>query len=361
MNHLPSAPTLRDLAAAFGYTVEGTADAAEIVITGVAGLDEAGPTELTFLSNPRYAAKARTTRAAAIIVSQGVATEGLPCPVVRAPDAYLAFARMAGWFYRPPRPSPGIHPTAIIAPSARLGAEVSVGPYVVVGENVVLGDRVRLFAHTVIYDGARIGDDSVLHAHVVIREQVELGCRVTVHNHVTIGCDGFGYAKRPDGSWEKIPQAGRVIVEDDVEIGAGTQIDRPSVGETRIRRGAKLDNLVQIGHAVEVGEDTLLCAQVGIAGSATIGSRVILAGQVGVAGHLTIGDGVTALAQSGIPNDVPAGRQVAGYPAVDRRQWLRVSAAQARLPELLKQVQHLEARLKALELAAREKDPSRKG
>ncbi len=361
MNHLPAAPTLRDLAAAFGYPVEGAADATEIVITGVAGLAEAGPTELTFLSNPRYAAKARTTRAAAIIVSQGVATEGLPCPVVRAPDAYLAFARMAGWFYRPPLPPPGIHPTAIIAPSAQVGAEVSVGPYVVVGENVVLGDRVRLFAHTVIYDGARIGDDSVLHAHVVIREQVELGCRVIVHNHVTIGCDGFGYARRPDGSWEKIPQAGRVIVEDDVEIGAGTQIDRPSVGETRVRRGAKLDNLVQIGHAVEVGEDTLLCAQVGIAGSATIGSRVILAGQVGVAGHLTIGDGVTALAQSGIPNDVPAGRQVAGYPAVDRRQWLRVSAAQARLPELLKQVQHLEARLKALELTTLEKDTSRKG
>ncbi|MGQ9897182.1 MAG: UDP-3-O-(3-hydroxymyristoyl)glucosamine N-acyltransferase [Acidobacteriota bacterium] len=356
MKPLSSAPTLRDVAAAFGYTVEGPANADELIITGIAGLDEAGPTELTFLSNPRYAAKARTTRAAAILVSQGVATEGLPCPVVRAPDAYLAFARIAGWFYRPPSPPSGIHPTAIIAPSAQVGAEVYIGPYVVIGEQVVLGNRVRLLAHTVIYDGAHIGDDCILHAHVVIREQVELGCRVVVHNHVTIGCDGFGYAKRPDGRWEKIPQAGRVVIEDDVEIGAGTQIDRPSVGETRIRRGAKLDNLVQVGHAVEVGEDSLLCAQVGIAGSATIGSRVILAGQVGVAGHLTIGDGVTALAQSGIPNDVPAGRQVAGYPAVDRRQWLRVSAAQARLPELLKQLHHLEMRLAALE-----KDACQKG
>lgn len=286
-----SAYTLGEIAAAFGYEVEGATD---VVITGVAGLEDAGPTELTFLANPRYAAKARTTKAAAIILSRGAAADGVPCPIVRAPDAYLAFAQVAKWFYRPPTPPPGVHPTALIAPSARLGAEVRIGPYAVVGENVLIGDRTTLYSHVVVYDDARIGDDCVLHAHVVVRERVEIGRRVIIHNHVTVGCDGFGYAKRPDGSWEKIPQTGRVIIEDDVEIGAGTQIDRASVGETRIRRGAKLDNLVQIGHAVEVGEDTLLCAQVGIAGSAVIGSRVILAGQVGVAGHLTIGDGVTA-------------------------------------------------------------------
>ncbi|MFQ3581552.1 MAG: UDP-3-O-(3-hydroxymyristoyl)glucosamine N-acyltransferase [Chloracidobacterium sp.] len=351
MTNTQSGHALREIAAAFGYAVEGLDATADAMITGVAGLDDAGPTDLTFLSNARYAAKARATRAAAVILSHGVSADGIPCPVLRAPDAYLAFAQVAQWFYQSPLPPPGIHPTAVIAPSAQIGQEVRIGPYVVIGAGVVLGDRAALYPHTVVYDGARIGDDCVLHAHVVIREQVELGRRVIVHNHVTVGCDGFGYAKRPDGRWEKIPQGGRVIIEDDVEIGAGTQIDRASVGETRIRRGAKLDNLVQIGHAVEVGEDTLLCAQVGIAGSATIGSRVILAGQVGVAGHLTIGDGVTALAQSGIPNDVPAGRQVAGYPAVDRRQWLRVSAAQAKLPDLLKYIHALEARLAALEKA----------
>ncbi len=340
------AHTLRDIATAFGYEIEG---AAEAVITGVAALADAGPTELTFLANPRYAAQARATRAAAIILSQGLAADGIPCPIVRAPDAYLAFAQVAQWFYRPPSPPAGIHPTAVVAASAQLGADVSIGPYAVVGENVRIGDRTRLYAQVVVYDDARIGADCALHAHVVVREGVVIGQRVIIHSHVTIGCDGFGYAKRPDGRWEKIPQAGRVVVEDDVEIGAGTQIDRASVGETRIRRGAKLDNLVQIGHAVEVGENALLCAQVGVAGSAAIGSRVILAGQVGVAGHLTIGDGATALAQSGIPNDVPPGQQVAGYPAVERRQWLRISAAQAKLPALLKLVHTLERRLAALE------------
>ncbi|OYT72930.1 MAG: UDP-3-O-(3-hydroxymyristoyl)glucosamine N-acyltransferase [Chloracidobacterium sp. CP2_5A] len=346
MNDARPTHALREIAAAFGYEVEGAAD---VVITGVAGLEDAGPTELTFLANPRYAAKARATRAAAILVSRGAEVAGLPCPILRAPDAYLAFAQVAQWFYRPPPPPAGIHPTAVIAPSAQLGAEARIGPYAVVGENVIIGDRTTLYSHVVVYAGARIGADCVLHAQAVIREGVEIGQRVVIHSHVTIGCDGFGYAKRPDGSWEKIPQAGRVVIEDDVEIGAGTQIDRASVGETRIRRGAKLDNLVQIGHAVEVGQDTLLCAQVGVAGSAVIGSRVILAGQVGVAGHLTIGDGATALAQSGIPNDVPPAQQVAGYPAVERRQWLRVSAAQAKLPALLKLVQALETRLAALE------------
>lgn len=355
MTNPRSAYTLREIADAFGWELEGAAD---VVVTGVAGLEDAGPTELTFLANPRYAPKARTTRAAAIILGRGVAADGVPCPVVRAPDAYLAFAQAAKWFYRPPTLPAGVHPTAVVAASARLGEGVGVGPYAVVGEHVVIGDRTTLYPHVVVYDHARIGPDCVLHAHVVVREGVEIGRRVTIHSHVTIGCDGFGYARRADGGWEKIPQAGRVVVEDDVEIGAGTQIDRPSVGETRIRRGAKLDNLVQIGHAVEVGEDALLCAQVGVAGSAVIGSRVILAGQVGVAGHLTIGDGVTASAQSGIPNDVPPGRHVAGYPAVERRQWLRVSAALAKLPGLLKLVQTLETRLAALEAARAEERTS---
>ncbi|MBX7220787.1 MAG: UDP-3-O-(3-hydroxymyristoyl)glucosamine N-acyltransferase [Blastocatellia bacterium] len=336
---------LGEIAEKLGLTLEGNADCE---ITGVAGLDEAGPTELSFLSNPRYAPKLKTTHAGAVIVGAKVQVEATR-PLLRAPDAYLAFAHVLALFYQPPDPPPGIHPTAVIDPTARLGDQVSLGPYVVIGANAVIGDRVTIQAHCTIYPGVTIGADSYLHANCVVREFVTIGARCRLQNQVTVGSDGFGYAKQPSGAWFKIVQAGTVVLEDDVEIGAGSQIDRASIGETRICRGAKIDNLVQVGHGSTVGEDTLLCAQVGLAGSSQVGNRVTLAGQVGVAGHLTIGDDVVATAQTGIPNSVEPKKIVSGYPAIDNRDWLKASVVFQKLPELYKTIRALQERVAALE------------
>ncbi|WP_345934174.1 UDP-3-O-(3-hydroxymyristoyl)glucosamine N-acyltransferase [Granulicella sp. WH15] len=224
----------------------------------------------------------------------------------------------------------------MVDPTAKLGLNIHIGPYVVVDKYVAIGDDATILAHTVIYPGARIGHRFFAHAHAVVREHCILGDDVILQNGAIVGADGFGFAKKPDGDWHKIVQSGTTVLEDAVEIQANACIDRASVGETRIQRGARVDNLVQVGHGSSVGPNTLLCAQVGLAGSTQIGRNVILAGQVGVAGHCTIGDGVIATAQSGIPNDVPAGKMVSGYPAIDNRQWLRSVALFNRLPELLR-------------------------
>ncbi len=340
---------LSDLADRFSLVLDGDPDRE---ITGVAALDEARATDISFLSNPRYAPKLKTTRAGAVIVGKKTdRPEGLN--VLRAVDPYLAFARVLEAFYQPPVPPAGIHPTAVIDPTARVGRDVAIGPYVVVGPDATIGDRVTIQAHCVVYPGACIADDVVMQSHCVVREFVRIGARSRLQNHVTVGSDGFGYAKTPEGTWYKIVQSGTVVIEEDVEIGAGTQIDRASIGETRIRRGTKIDNLVQIGHGSDVGEDTLLCAQVGLAGSTRVGNRVTLAGQVGVAGHLEIGDGAIATAQTGIPNSVEPGKIVSGYPAIDNRDWLRSSAVFHRLPELQKTIHRLQARIEALEQANR--------
>lgn len=325
-------------------------------ITGVNTLEEAGPSELTFLSNPRYTPKVKTTAAAAVILSEKTSAEGIEIPIVRAPDAYLAFARALELFYAAPALPSGIHPTAVIDPTAVIGADVRVGACVVIGPDVRIGDRTTIHPNTTVYPGAIIGDDCLIHSNCVVREYVVIGNRVILQNNVTVGSDGFGFAKRPDKSWHKIPQSGDVLIEDDVEIGAGTTLDRGSLGTTRIGRGSKLDNLVQIGHGSRVGEDTLLCAQVGLAGSCEIGDRVILAGQVGVVGHLKVGDDVIVTAQSGVPNDVEPGRHVAGSPAYDHRQWLKVTATQQKLPELVKTIRDLERRLARLEQAGGRED-----
>jgi UDP-3-O-[3-hydroxymyristoyl] glucosamine N-acyltransferase len=217
-----------------------------------------------------------------------------------------------------------------------------VGAYVVVGEGCVIGDDAVLLPHVVLYDGVQVGERFFAHAHAVVRENCTLGDDVVLQNGAVIGADGFGFAKDADGRWVKIVQAGAAVLEDSVEVQANACVDRASVGETRVRAGAKIDNLVQVGHGSEVGEDTLLCAQVGLAGSTKVGKGVILAGQVGVAGHLTIGDGAVATAQTGIPGDVAAGAVVSGYPAMDNREWLRMVAAEKRLPEVLKRVKALE-------------------
>jgi UDP-3-O-[3-hydroxymyristoyl] glucosamine N-acyltransferase len=330
---------LRELAARLGCELRGDG---EVEIRGVAGLEQAGPGELSFLANPRYADRLAATRAAAVVVAPGHAT-GLPCLVSDNP--YLAFARAVALVRPEPRPAAGVHASAQVDPSAVLGEGVHVGALAVVGKGVRVGARSVLHPHVVLYDGVEVGEDCVLHAGVSVRERCRLGSRVVVQNGAVIGADGFGFARDADGRYQKFPQVGIVVIEDDVEIGALSAIDRAALGETRIGRGSKLDNLVQVGHSVTIGEDTVLAGQVGVAGSTRIGSRVTLAGQVGVAGHLEIGDGATATAQTGIPGSVEAGAIVSGYPAIENRAWLKSSAVFAKLPELLRRVRELERKL----------------
>jgi UDP-3-O-[3-hydroxymyristoyl] glucosamine N-acyltransferase len=254
--------------------------------------------------------------------------------MLRSKNPYLDFARALELFYTPPQYAAGVHPTAVVHPSAKVGDGAHIGPYVVVGEDVAIGKNAVLLAHVVIYRGVKIADNFLAHAHAVVREFCRIGNNVVLQNGVVVGGDGFGFAKNSEGHWHKIVQSGPTVIEDDVEIQANACIDRASVGETRIARGAKIDNLVQVGHGSSVGEDTLLCAQAGLAGSTEVGKSVILAGQVGVAGHCKIGDGAIATAQSGIPNDVPAGAVVSGYPAIDNKLWLRCVAVFNRLPEI---------------------------
>ena len=334
-----AAMTLDDLARKLGAELR-CADVDEkggIEISGVAGIETAGPSEITFVSNKKYAGMTATTKAAAILVEFGFGE--IDVPTLRVTDPYLAYAKAIELFYREPEYLPGMHPTAVIAATAKLGARAHVGPYVVVGEHVVIGDDAVLHPHVVLYPHVQIGSRFVAHAHAVVREHCRLGDDVILQNGAIIGADGFGFARQGNEAghgWYKIRQSGPAVLENRVEVQANACVDGASIGETRIRAGAKIDNLVQVGHGSTVGEDTLLCAQVGLAGSTEVGRNVILAGQVGVAGHLTIGDNVIATAQSGIPNDVPAGRTVSGYPAIDNRQWLRSVALFNRLPELLR-------------------------
>ncbi len=336
--------TLAEIADRLGCRLEGDGT---LVITRVATLDDAGPGDLTFLANPKYASRVATTRASAIIVADGA--DPAPCAMLRSPQPYRSFAQALSLLGRNERPAAGIHPAAIVAPDATIGVEASIGPLAVIGSGATLGDRVVVHPHVVIGPGVVIGDDSVLHARVSIRERSRIGARVVIQDGDVIGSDGYGFVTDGDGVHHKIPQQSVVVIEDDVEIGANTTIDRPAVGETRIGQGTKIDNLVQIAHGVKVGRHSLLVAQVGIAGSSIVGDHVVLAGQVGVAGHITIGDRVTATAQTGIPNSLEAGALVSGYPAIDNRDWLKSSAVFRHLPELRRQLRSLEERLEALE------------
>jgi UDP-3-O-[3-hydroxymyristoyl] glucosamine N-acyltransferase len=323
---------LGQLAATLGASLENGSP--DLEITGVAGIEHARTGEITFVANPKYAAAVRSTKASAVIVDHAFPAAGTT--LLRVKNPYFAFARALELFYQPPHYAPGIHPTAVVHPTAKIGAAAHLGPYVVVDENVVIGTHAVLLAHSVIYRGASIGDRFFAHAHSVVREHCRLGDDVILQNGAVIGADGFGFAKDDTGAWHKIVQSGPTVLADQVEIQANACVDRASVGETRIGRGSKIDNLVQVGHGSSVGEHTLLCAQVGLAGSTEVGNKVILAGQVGVAGHCHIGDGVIATAQSGIPSDVPAGQVVSGYPAIENRLWLRCVAVFNRLPELAK-------------------------
>jgi len=321
----------------------------DIEITGIGGIEEASAGQITFVANPKYAAAARLTHAAVIIVGNDFPV--LDRPLLRHSNPYLVFARAIELFYHEPRHAPGVHKTAVVHSSAKLGKGASIGAYVVVDRDVQIGEDCVLLPHVVIYPGARIGKNFFAHAHAIVRENCVLGDNVILQNGAIVGCDGFGFAK-DDGEWHKIVQSGPAVIENDVEVQANACIDRASVGETRIGRGSKIDNLVQVGHGTKVGTHTLLCAQVGLAGSTHVGNNVILAGQVGVAGHCSIGDGVIATAQSGIPNDVGAGKVVSGYPAIDNRQWLRAVAIFSRLPEFARSLRWSTKKAAARETAA---------
>jgi UDP-3-O-[3-hydroxymyristoyl] glucosamine N-acyltransferase len=333
---------LSELARLTGARVEGVAEDIEIV--GAAGLDEASEGHVTFLANPRYTPRVNTTRASAIYLSEEAQTDR-QISILRVKDPYLAYTRALRIFYPEAELEPIIHPSAVIDPTAHIAARVAIGACTVIGRNATIGEDVYIHPNVTIYEDVTVGRKSVIHSGVALRERTIIGERVIIHNNAVIGCDGFGYAKDEEKRWLKIPQAGRVVVEDDVEIGAGTTIDRASVGESRIERGSKIDNLVQIGHSCTVGEDSLLCAQVGLAGSSHIGSRVILAGQAGVAGHLTIGDDVVITAKSATSHDIPAGKVISGIPAFDNKDWLRSTAAFRRLGEIQRTVRNLERRM----------------
>jgi UDP-3-O-[3-hydroxymyristoyl] glucosamine N-acyltransferase len=339
---------LRDIASRLNCELHGDG---EIEISGVAGMEHAGPGELTFLANPKYAPKVKHTRAAAILAAGPVRDH--PIASLISSNPYLDFARALELFYRPPRAGPGIHRLASIAPSAMIGEGASIGPFVAVGENVAIGRNAILYPHVVIYEGARIGDDFCAHSHAVVREFCRIGDRVTLQNGVVVGGDGFGFAHGADGTHYKIVQSGITVIEDDVEIQTLSSVDRATVGETRVKRGAKIDSLVQVGHASVVGEDNLICAQAGLAGSSILERNVLLAGQAGVSGHLTIHANAVIYAQSGVGGDVDAGAVISGSPAFDAAQWRRSAAAFPKLPELVRTLRELRRRVEELEAGAR--------
>ncbi|HKY22716.1 MAG TPA: UDP-3-O-(3-hydroxymyristoyl)glucosamine N-acyltransferase [Vicinamibacterales bacterium] len=338
--------TVRELAERLGCRLEGDAS---LEIRRVASLDQAVEGDVTFFANAKYAPAMRRTRASAVILAEDA--EPAPCAMLRTSNPYLAFANALLCFVPSAHPAPGVSDFSAVAPNAVLGRDVSIGPFSSIGRGASVGDRTVIYPNVCIGDGAVIGDDCVIHSHVAVRERIIIGNRVVLQNGAVIGGDGYGFVRRPDGTHQKIPQASIVVIEDDVEIGANTAIDRPAVGETRIQAGAKIDNLVQIGHGVNVGKNALLAAQVGIAGSTTIGDDVIFGGQVGVAGHVTVGKGAKAVGQSGITNSVPSGAFVSGYPAIENREWLKASAVFRTLPALRKKIAALEQRIRELEEA----------
>jgi UDP-3-O-[3-hydroxymyristoyl] glucosamine N-acyltransferase len=336
--------TLRELAERLDCTLEGDGS---IDISGVAPIEDAGPGQVTFFANPKYAGALRSTAASAVIAGRKVTD--IPCAVLRSDQPYLTFARAVELFADQWRPAAGVHPLAHVEGGVVIAADASIGPFAVIGEGAKIGARTIIRPHVTIGRFADIGDDCLIHAQVSIRERVRLGDRVIIQDGAVIGADGYGFARAPDGSHHKIPQVGGVVIEDDVEIGANTTVDRPAIGETRIAAGTKIDNLVQVAHGVQIGRNVLLAAQVGIAGSSVVEDQVTLAGQVGVAGHITIGKGTIATAQTGIPNSVEPGSFISGYPAIANRDWLKASAVFRKLPELRRVVSDLEGRIAELE------------
>jgi UDP-3-O-[3-hydroxymyristoyl] glucosamine N-acyltransferase len=334
---------LVEIAQKLGCTIDGDP---ELDITGVAGIEDAQPGELTFLANRKYVRALETTRATAVLLS--ITETRPPMAALRSANPYLDFARAIELFHPAPHYAPSVHPTALIADSAEVGVGAHIGPYCYIADDVKIGSHAVLHSFVAIYQGARIGDNFFAHSHACVRENCQIGHGVLLQNGVVVGSDGFGFARESNGHWYKMRQAGTIRIGDDVEIQAHSAIDRATIGETSIGRGTKIDNLVQVGHACKIGEDTLLCGQVGLAGTTHVGDRCILAGQVGAAGHLRIGDNATLTAQSGVPTDVPAGAIYSGYPAMENLAWRKSVAVFHRLPELQRELRELRAEVARL-------------
>ena len=343
---------LSEIAAKLDCRLDAPATSASLEIKGVAGIEEAQPGQITFYANKRYFPLLKTTRASAIFLDDRVTvtrdSAAPPLALLRSDNPYLAFAKAIEFFYQPPAYAPAIHPTAVIAKSAKIGANAHIGPHCFVDENVVIGKNAVLHSSVSIYRSAHIGDDFFAHSHAVVREFCRIGNRVILQNGAVIGADGLGFAKRKDGTWHKMVQSGPAVLEDDVEVQANACVDRATVGETRIGHGTKIDDLVLVGHACHVGPDAMLCGQTGLAGSTSTGRSVILAGQAGSSGHIYIGDNAVVTAQTGLHSDVPANTMYSGYPAVENKLWLKSMAALNQLPDLIKRVRELETELASL-------------
>lgn len=330
---------LAELAKLLGCELRGDG---RVEITRAAPIESAGPGDVTFVANRRYMRLLSELTASAVILPPDAPDVAVPS--LRVPDPYLAFARTVEHFHRPVPLPLGIHPAAQIAPSARIGPNAAIGAYAVIGDNVRIGADARIAPHVVIYPEVVIGDRFLAHAHVTVRERVRIGSDVVLHSGSVIGSDGFGYVPA-GGGIRRLLQAGDVVIEDEVEIGANTTVDRAMVGSTVLRRGVKLDNLVMVAHGCEIGDYSMLAAQAGLSGSTRLGKWVRMGGQVGSAGHLSVGDGAQVAAQSGLANSVSAGATVGGTPAVDVALWRRMMAAAVRLPELIKRVRRIEHHL----------------
>ncbi|MGQ9673093.1 MAG: UDP-3-O-(3-hydroxymyristoyl)glucosamine N-acyltransferase [Candidatus Aminicenantales bacterium] len=342
--------TVRELASLLGCPFEGNGN---VQIRDVSSLEKAKEGDLVFLAQAKYRKGLEETKASAAIIPLDETFRRIP--VLLSENPHLAFVRAVEIFFKPYQLEPGIHPSAQVSTKAKLGKNVVVGALSYIGDEVEVGAGTIIFPLVAIYPRAKIGEKTVIHSHVSIREDVRVGSRVIIHNGAVIGSDGFGYLKLEDGSYKKIPQKGTVLIEDDVEIGANTAIDRAALGETIIRRGTKIDNLVQVAHNVEIGENVILAGQVGIAGSSRVGKNVIMGGQVGVADHINIGDNVIIAAKSGVTKNVPAGSFVAGSPHLDIHDWRKVWVLLPQLYDFIKEVKRLKAKIEELEIAIRGK------
>jgi UDP-3-O-[3-hydroxymyristoyl] glucosamine N-acyltransferase len=319
----------------------------EIEITGVSSLDKANRGDITFYEHPRFRSLLEKTKASAIIIPENEPFDKIPA--IRSKNPKLTFARTLNLFYEPYMPESGVHSKAFISPNAKLGKNVSIGAFTYIGDQCEIGDNCIIFPLVSIYPFVKIGKNTIIHSLVSIREKVIIGERVIIHNGAVIGSDGFGFVQQENGSYLKIPQTGNVIIEDDVEIGANTTIDRATIGATTIQKGVKIDNLVQIAHNVEIGENSILAGQVGIAGSSKIGKGTILGGQVGIADHVNIGEKVIAAAKTGVTKDVPDNSFIAGIPHTDIKTWRKIYASLPQIYNLIKEIKNLKLKIENLE------------
>lgn len=336
--------TVKKLAGLLGRPFEGEG---ETEIRGVASLEKAKKGDLAFLAQPKYRAVLDASQASAAIIPATEKYERIPA--IKSENPHLDFIKAVELFSKPYRPEAGVHPAAVVSSSAKIGKGAAISAFVYIGDEVEIGEKTVIFPFAAVYPRVKIGKECVIHSRVSVREGVRTGNRVIIHNGAVIGSDGFGYLEGKGGSRIKIPQAGTVVIEDDVEIGANACIDRAALGETIIRKGVKIDNLVQVAHNVEIGEHSVLAALVGIGGSTKIGKRVMIGGQAGVGDHLKIGDDVKIGGKTGVTGDVPDGSVVAGYPHMDIREWRKTRALLPQLYDLMKDIKALKKKVEELE------------